>query len=191
MARPPNRATLGGLRRRREPGRCADPRAAARAHRPSGELGFPPYPYPSATGDRASEAILRPVACPKCPWNARKRPREPVADAEATIRVGVRPRCSAPCPPDTPPTGPSGRGGARTGRCAGTRPRSGCGPCGQAPPRRPRGDDPFPPPGSRRKHTPLLPVKLPVALVGRRALDPGRPQWRGPWQEKHLGHPPE
>ena len=25
------------------------------------------YPYPSGTGDRASEAILRPVGYPKCP----------------------------------------------------------------------------------------------------------------------------
>ena len=38
---------------------------------------IPPYPYPSATRDRASAAIRRPVAFPKCPWNARKRPLSP------------------------------------------------------------------------------------------------------------------
>ena len=38
---------------------------------------FPPYPYPSETGDRRSWAIPRPVGSPKYPWHAWKRPREP------------------------------------------------------------------------------------------------------------------
>ena len=43
-----------------------------------------PTPYPSATGDRASEAILRPTDSPKCPWDVRKRPPSPVAGAAAS-----------------------------------------------------------------------------------------------------------
>ena len=38
---------------------------------------FRPTPYPSATGDRASEAILRPADSPKCPWDVRETASEP------------------------------------------------------------------------------------------------------------------
>ena len=34
----------------------------------------PPYPYPSGTRDRRSQAILRPAGYPKTLWNPRKRP---------------------------------------------------------------------------------------------------------------------
>ena len=38
---------------------------------------FRPTRSPSETGDRRSEAILRPVVFPKASWNARKRPLSP------------------------------------------------------------------------------------------------------------------
>ena len=41
------------------------------------KAAFPPYPYPSETGDRRSWAILWPVSTPKCAWNTRKAASEP------------------------------------------------------------------------------------------------------------------
>ena len=68
--------------------------------------------------------------------------------------VSVRPR-------DRPPNRPSGRACARTGPNAHRPPRSGCGPCVQAPPPPPRADNPSPRPPS------------PESSIGSRA---GRPR---------------
>ena len=79
---------------------------------------FPPYPYPSGTGDRRSWAIPRPVAYPKYPWDTQKRPSEPVAEV-ATRQV--RSPCLLSGPRDTPTSRPSGHAAARTGPSAGHR----------------------------------------------------------------------
>ena len=51
---------------------------------------FPPYPYPSGTGDRRSWAILRPVSTPKCLRNAPKRPPSPVAGSSQLPAAAYR-----------------------------------------------------------------------------------------------------
>ena len=64
---------------------------------------FPPYPYPSETRDRRSQAIPRPVGYPKCLRKPRKPPLWPWADAAARH---VRCRCLLPDPPDRRPSPP-------------------------------------------------------------------------------------
>ena len=97
---------------------------------PSAAPRFPPCPYPSETGDRRFWAILRPVRSPKRLQTARKWPLSPWRGAKGEFR----PRYLLSGPPDTPPTAPSGRVGARTGPSGRRLPPPGCGPRAPAPP---------------------------------------------------------
>ena len=66
---------------------AGDPALSARV------AAFRPYPYPSETRDRRSEAILRPVASPKWMWNAPKRALSPVGPEEPRMVAMAAYRC--------------------------------------------------------------------------------------------------
>ena len=71
--------------------------STARANRPtrhslataalSRAARFPPYPYPSETGDRRSQAILRPVDPPKSHQKARQTAPEPDRGGQGQVSV--------------------------------------------------------------------------------------------------------
>ena len=114
-------------------------RACATAVLVAARPGFHPTRIPRGPEIVGSSAILRPVAFPKCAWNARKRPLSP--------RHSLR-HVQAPSPlsglPDTLPTHSSADAAARTGRYDCTRPQPCSGPRAPAPPPRPRAGGPFP-----------------------------------------------
>ncbi len=92
---------------------------------------------PTVTPRRPAIVRQRRSYGPQLSGNARgtprKRPLSPSRNRRHNRGV-VRLRCSLSAPPDTPPTAPSGRGGARTGPSGRRRPPPCCGPRAPAPP---------------------------------------------------------